>query len=819
MFSNYSLGRKLLLVNLFTGLLILVFAGTLLVLRDQSQRQKLFEQRIEQQGALIAANATAAVVFEDWSGVEEILASLKTDPAVIGAEVFDQQGVSQTKLEIATDSLGLAYGAAVPVMDDGNIIGEVRVYATNREVRAAWGATLRSVTLATLIALAIGFVFSARIQAAVIKPIRRLSRLVREIQENKSYHLRAEITYRDEIGQLMMDVNEMLAAIEGRDQYLEQQVSERTRQLEEKNVELSKEVRTRELAHLELRTSQEKFLRAFEDAPIGMALVSSSGYLHQVNGQFAELLKLDPEAENWLKDVIVDSDMENVLGLCSKLVEGVEDAFDVEVTCRAGDGSSLICVLSFSALRAEGVGFLHFVLQVQDVTEARSLSSELTYQANHDTLTGLANRRAFDQALEKLKNLPDVLQSCSLCLIDLDQFKVINDTCGHGAGDMLLRQVADLLSSRTRSGDLLVRLGGDEFAVLLYNCDQDGARRVAEAIRAEVEQFVFPWEDRSFRIGASIGVVTAKRGACDPIALMQQADAACFTAKELGRNRVHCVFSDDEEIRHTQGEMHWVGRLHEAMDSNAFILFVQDVVPLKNPDQPPRYEILLRLRDFRSDKIIPPGAFLPAAERYGLSTKVDQWVVRHLISTLHSYCEVLKEDACYWVNLSGRSIGDRAFLSFLEQEIARANLPKGMLNFEITETEMIQNIADASDVMNRLKTFGCQFALDDFGSGLSSFGYLKSLPVDFIKIDGMFVRDIVDDSVDRVFVKSIIDIARVMGIQSIAEFVETDEVLRVVSELGADFGQGFALGRPRPLLPSSLLVKSKDASTGALQTG
>jgi diguanylate cyclase (GGDEF)-like protein len=424
--------------------------------------------------------------------------------------------------------------------------------------------------------------------------------------------------------------------------------------------------------------------------------------------------------------------------------------------------------------------------------------------AETDSLTGLVNRRVFEQALG------DANQACrepkdgfTVLLIDLDRFKVVNDTAGHAAGDALLRNVAAVLGKAVRPDDLVARLGGDEFAILLRGCNKSNAAQVAEKMRKAVDELVFSWEGSVFRIGASIGVVCISHAAPDISECLVSADMACLAAKEGGRNQAVVVEERTGEMEERRSVGLWVQRLKQAIEEDAFVLFCQDIMPVQDPTLPARREILLRLRDRRRDTLIPPGAFLPAAERYDLCADIDEWVVRATIEALRAHPKLVAQNVTYWLNLSGRSVSDLRFLASLENMVTGAGLPRGCLNFEITETAAIRRPDAAVDAITRLQSLGCRFALDDFGAGVSSFSYLKSLPVDDIKIDGSFIRDLKDDKVNRIFVKSMIDIAREMGMKSVAEFVEDEALLDIVTELGADYAQGFGLDRPRPLLPEA----------------
>ena len=484
-------------------------------------------------------------------------------------------------------------------------------------------------------------------------------------------------------------------------------------------------------------------------------------------------------------------------------MDGRLQGIDEKLTCVDASDQPLNTVVNLSPVRSDSGEFLYSVLQIQDVTESLKLTDQLEYQATYDELTGLLNRRAFEAELGRAFEHGRGSGALSfLMYMDLDQFKVVNDTSGHAAGDMLLKQVSEMLVDSVRANDTVGRLGGDEFAIILWKCPVDVAQRIAESMRASIEAYRFQWDKETYRIGVSIGGVPIDPNVGDIGELAQLADAACYAAKEAGRNRVHMVAGDEDSARAHRGQVRWVQRLREAMDNNRFAIYGQAIKPLdESINEPDRFEILLRLRDPETRKLIPPGAFLPAAERYGLSLELDEWVVRSLLNALFVYQSFSAEHRRYWINLSGTSIGDKRFAGFLREMIQNSPLPPGTINFEITETAVIRNVADAGKLMAELREMGCQFALDDFGSGLSSFGYLKKLPIDYLKVDGAFIRDIHKDETDRIFVKSIIDIGHTLNIKTICEFIENEEMLETVRELGADYVQGFAIGRPFVLAP------------------
>jgi len=467
---------------------------------------------------------------------------------------------------------------------------------------------------------------------------------------------------------------------------------------------------------------------------------------------------------------------------------------------RRRDGSTVPVIDTAAPIRSRDGFLIGAVLVFHDVTETLSLSRELTHQAAHDALTGAPNRREFERRLAELLERAaqdDVVHA--VCYLDLDQFKVVNDTCGHVAGDELLRQVTQLIRGMLRAGDMLARLGGDEFGLILQACPLDHAVRIAEKIREAIAELRFAWKGKQFSIGVSIGLVLAPGGGPDLGALLAAADAACYAAKEGGRNRVHVLQPNDTQVLEQRGQMQWVTRLSAALDADRLRLYVQPVVALQGgADAAPHYEILVRLEE--DGQIIPPGAFLPAAERYGLMPRIDQWVVNNTLSWLGDRLRQPGGVAgVYAINLSGASLSDERFRQALRATLQKMKLPPGLLCFEITETAAVANLSKVVQFIEEVKALGCLFSLDDFGSGLSSFAYLKNLPVDFLKIDGSFVKDIADDPMDLAMVQAINAIGHVMGLKTIAEYVASEAILEKVREIRVDYGQGFHLGAPRPL--------------------
>lgn len=456
---------------------------------------------------------------------------------------------------------------------------------------------------------------------------------------------------------------------------------------------------------------------------------------------------------------------------------------------------------SASPMRNEAGEVIGYALVFRDVTRSRQMARELSWQATHDALTGLGNRIEFDQVVSQLwESAKQHGKHHVLIYLDLDRFKIVNDTCGHVAGDELLRQLAVLIGRLVREGDSLFRLGGDEFAILLNGCPLPRAESVAEDIRRAVEEFRFVWQSKSFAVGASMGLVPITMDSESISHLLAAADAACYAAKGKGRNRVQVYEPSDRELALREGEMRWLPRINHALEENRLVLYCQKIVNVTLGDLTgdTHYEVLLRMRD-EGGEIVLPQAFLPAAERYNLMPEIDRWVVRHCVDWMLAHMTQLQPIPVVHINLSGQSLSDEKFLSFLIEQLSRFPSERVPVGFEITETAAIANLVSAMRLMSVLKGLGCQFSLDDFGSGMSSFAYLKSLPVDRVKIDGVFVRDMVHDPVDHAMVEAINRIGHVMGIKTVAEFVENDAILHRLREMGVDYAQGYGLHRPEPL--------------------
>ena len=470
------------------------------------------------------------------------------------------------------------------------------------------------------------------------------------------------------------------------------------------------------------------------------------------------------------------------------------------------DGTSMAIEESAAPL-LDGAGVVvGGVMVFRDVTATRRMAQRITWAATHDSLTGLVNRREFESRVDAaLLSARNSEAHHVLCYLDLDQFKVVNDTCGHAAGDAMLKQLAAVLQARLRESDTLARLGGDEFGVLLEGCHLERAQLIAADLLAAVRDHRFQWTGKAFAVGVSIGLVAINGGTGSRVEVFSAADTACYAAKEQGRNRV-CVFhSSDADMTRRRSEMSWASRLTRALEEQRLRLHYQPYLPLGQGSARGRHvEILLRLVD-EDGGLVAPGSFMAAAERYNIMPGIDRWVIQEVFSRYHDLTQQLGSPLTCAINLSGTTLNSDGILDFIRQQAQQHALPPGAVCFEITETAAINNLRHATQFMRELKALGFAFALDDFGVGTSSLAYLKTLPVDYLKIDGSFVRNIATDSVDRAMADTINRVGHIMGLQTVAEHAESQDVISELRALGVDFAQGFGVQRPQTLpapLPS-----------------
>ncbi|MQM36695.1 hypothetical protein KBTX_00684 [wastewater metagenome] len=537
-------------------------------------------------------------------------------------------------------------------------------------------------------------------------------------------------------------------------------------------------------------------LAAIHDASLDLILlVGPDGRIQSANRQFFE-------ATGYSRGEVIGEEPGGIAGgalragahLLDQVRQGTPHRYETQLT--TARGATIPVEVRLRTLPG-GDRPGRVLVVMRDLSSLRAIEAELRHQSTHDPLTGLPNRTAFETALEQaVLDCRTGSEQHALCYLDVDQFRVINDTAGHSAGDALLRQVAQLLHERVHHGDVLARFGGDEFTLLLRDCDLSRALEIADGHRSAIEAMHFVSDGRSFQITASIGVVPVDAYAGDAAMVLGAADAACHLAKDGGRNRVQVYDTEDTALQLYRSGMEWAQELHDALRGDRFRLLCQPIVPASGEiDGRAHYEILLRMLD-QSGSTISPGVFLPIAERYGLVPRVDQWVVEHALGTIGAASD---SDAHWSINLSGQSLASTELLTVIENAIHSNGIDPRRLTFEVTETAVVRNFTEALAFIERLRELGCTFALDDFGSGLSSFGYLKHLNVDVLKLDGVFIRDLLDDPRNEAMVTAFTRLAQAYELHTVAEFVSNDALRERLVQLGVDYVQGFAVGRPQPL--------------------
>jgi len=789
------------------------------------------EAALDTKGQSIANLLSPASEYGVLSGNEAALTKLiyasARDPDVMAIVVSDAQGkpISHTGPSSATElkqiilggNNGLFKSFTSPVfytslaVDDyennaapgssthmtPERIGSVHVILTRERAIAKQTDVLINGLLITAIAILITAYFAALIARSVTAPIRALTSITNAIREGQ-LHRRIEVDAAGEIGALQEGINSMAETLE-----------------EARN-------RERERASDELFIEKVKAQTTLESLGEGVITTDAFGAVTYMN----------PAAEKltgWTFATALRRPLHEVFKIISSntrvpidypIHDSIEDGktihHDFLLTLTRHDGKEFIIQDTATPIRDSRDDIVGMVLVFHDFSKLHHMSERLAYQASHDDLTGLMNRREFEAQLSKaLIEVNDRSIEHALCYIDLDQFKIVNDTCGHKAGDELLKQLTFQINKKIRKHDVFARLGGDEFGIILKDCPLESAEKLATLIKDATSAFRFTWYQHTFEIGASIGLVPITHGHATTNDLMMTADSACYIAKDKGRNRIHIYEPTDEDIIQRSGDMQWLQTLNRSIENNRFVLFSQLIAPIDTVQGLTRqYEILIRMRDAERG-LIQPGLFIPAAERYQLMPAIDKWVIRNTLATLRdaglSGSDVRLDAAGFSLNLSAQSLTDNSFVDYVTEQFETTGVHPRLITFEITETAAIANLSRAIEIIEKLKQLGCSFSLDDFGSGLSSFGYLSNLPVDYIKIDGHFVCDIARNPVSRSIVESIAHIGRVMGLKTIAEFVENDEILREAKECGIDFVQGFGIERPRPL--QDVLVEIDFAGT------
>ena len=540
-----------------------------------------------------------------------------------------------------------------------------------------------------------------------------------------------------------------------------------------------------------------KVLSAVEQSPSSILITDTSGSIEYVNPAFVrtsgyshrEAIGQNPRI---LKSGLVPNEV--YADLWEAITSG--EPWRGKLANKRKNGETYWDLVAIAPVKNPEGKVSHFVSVQHEITEQQRLDEQLAHDATHDSLTNLVNRREFERRLDQaVKQAKEHSSHHVLCYLDLDQFKLVNDTAGHAAGDELLTEIRGILISKFRGRDTVARLGGDEFGVLLEHCKLEKALKITEMLITHLYDFRFKWNGQTFRIGASIGLVAVTRETGNAAQAMAQADVACYTAKDNGRN---CIRIYQKEGTELHDEILCAVTLREAVEEDRFCLYGQPIVELSTKgNRPTCYELLVRMID-RTGELALPGSFIPAAERYGIMGAIDRWVIK---KAFHSFAKLLVEasPANIAVNLSGNTLNDETFLDFLQEQFRESGFPEERVCFEITETAAIQNMGNLTELITEIRKRGSRFALDDFGSGLSSFHYLKTLPVDYVKIDGRFVQDMMENSVDHAMVSAINDVGHIMGIKIIAEYAHSEAIVQRLTELGVDYAQGHAMGVPMPL--------------------
>ena len=791
---RWSLRTKLVIVCIVVQVIMLgiSFGNSLRLLNDTLERET--QARVNELSPLLNAAFSNRLFERDHATIMEVMGQLlgSTSSGLRYIVIYDDQSTVYAKNGLVdTDQMPALDGSVSDSLLDG-VHDEVSQLTLSNEVvgEVRFGLSIASFLSARdniisqeLLLGALNLVFICFLLGIagylLTRHINTLAKATLEVSTG-DYGQRVRIESRDEIGVLARNFNRMGEAI-----------GDRIRELHQTEMALFAE---KERAQVTLHS-------------IGDAVITTD-----MQGKVETLNPVAEKLTGWLVAEVVGRPVEEIFQISDEnstdpvenpvlrsLHDRKVDALQNQCSLIDRYGNSRSIEHTTSPIRDRQGAVVGAVLIFHDVSEARRMSEQLQHQATHDSLTGLFNREEFERRLESaLDDALDHENVHALCYMDLDQFKVVNDTCGHIAGDELLRQLGVLLKEQIRHSDVLARLGGDEFGMLIMNCPLERVHNIAESARDSISQYHFVWDNQSFQVGVSIGVVSVRAGSGSVSDILAAADVACYLAKEQGRNCVRFYECNDKEHERRQGEMQWSSRIASALRENRFALHYQKIIPLE-PDTVSLLdcELLVRMVD-EDENLVMPGVFIPAAERYRLMAEIDRWVIH---AALHApeINRVSPAFQSFSINISGQSLSSENFLAYVLREIDSSGIEPHRICFEITETAAIANLSRATEIIDGLRAKGCLFALDDFGSGLSSFAYLKNLSVDFLKIDGAFVRDMIDDQTDQAMVQAIHQVGHAMGIKTIAEFIESSEIQTMLQQIGIDYGQGYGIHKPAPL--------------------
>ncbi len=782
------------------AILLLALVWTGLNFMHDSNEEELIK-RASTTATLFATTTKDAVLSTDLASLEDFVSEVLKNPGLMYARVIGTDGIvlaeggdpqilarpfiADQQLNDLDDDIFDTYAE---ISEAGVTYGRVELGLSVQQIYQTLAEARKRTSNIAALEMALVALFSFVLGTYLTRQLKGLKKASERIAGGDLGY-QVPVQGKDELAQAASAFNHMSRRLQQFNDELEGRVAQRT---------------------AELLKAQQRLETILNNAAEGIITFDTQGIIESFN-QAAEKLFGYRQEEVVGKDIgllIIPTDKRDKRE--SYLVHFLRHELkrlighEGEVMGRHKDGTTFPMALKISAMTLEGKQM--YTGLVSDISERKAILKHLRDMAEHDGLTGLYNRSYFQQELERV--VERVHRSggycCALLYIDLDNFKYINDTMGHAAGDRLIVEVARILRRRARKSDLIARFGGDEFTVLLYDTTPALAERVAESFRARLADYEFKHVGEKIHIGCSIGVNPLGPETKSAEEALSQADLACHLAKRGGRNRVH-VFNpaDAEKVTTMSLDMGWSRRIKEAIDKNRFALACQPIVNVQTREIE-SYEVLIRMLD-DNDELIMPAGFLPAAERFGLAVDIDKWVTVNAIKTLSEQRKECPE-LCYSINLSAKTLADHSAFDLIEQKLKEAGLDPAALTFEVTETDAISDMAVAEAFLSKLQALGCRTALDDFGSGMSSFAYLKDLPVDIVKIDGRFVKNLAGNPVDQTMVKAMNDIAHALGKQTIAEFVENEESFRLLVGFGVDYGQGYHLGRPDVTLPCKAIA-------------